>query len=69
MLKISVKQSHAVCSKRTRAPVALDVEGGVALALVAPDKVGPDKVAPDKVGRGKGALDRVDLDNKVDAQA
>ena len=59
MLKISVKQSHAVCSKRTMAPVALDVEGVVALALVAPDKVGPDKA-----GRGK-----VDLDNKVDAQA
>ena len=55
MLKISVKQSRAVCSKRTMAPVALD-----AVAFEAPDReaqdreadalasVGPDKVDPDK---------------------
>ena len=61
MLKISVKQSRAVCSKRIMAPVALDVGDAAALALVAPDKVAPDKVAPDKVD----ALASVDPD-KVD---
>jgi hypothetical protein len=66
MLKISVKQSRAVCSKRIMAPVALDVGDAAALALVAPDKVAPDKVAPDKVAPDKvDALASVDPD-KVD---
>ena len=68
MLKISVKQSRAVCSKRIMAPVALDVGDAAALALVAPDKVDPDKVDalasvdPDKVDPDKVDPDKVDLD-------
>ena len=73
MLKISVKQSRAVCSKKTMAPVALDAVAVAfeapdreapdrevdALASVGPDKVGPDKAAPDKVGPGLADVVRV----------
>ena len=55
MLKISVKQSRAVYSKRTMAPVALDAVAFEVPDREAPDKeadalasVGPDKVDPDK---------------------
>ena len=50
MLKISVKQSHAVCSKRTMGPVALD-----AVAFEAPDREAPDREAPDREAPDKEA--------------
>ena len=62
MLKISVKQSHEVCSKRTMAPVALDVGGEVDLALEAPDREAPDREvdAQASVGQDKVGQDKVD---------
>ena len=65
MLKISVKQSRAVCSKRTMAPVALD-----AVAFEAPDREAQDREAQDKEADALASVgpDKVDPD-KADALA